>query len=388
MPSETTRLKLKKIAADNTNWKGDEDGNKDILDANPGTAMVADEAAMVALDTWEGRKCFRADAGQEYRYKDGAWELYELDAFIEVEGFMYVGSYNQAVAYSKFNIVTWDDMSDPAQTTEALIGTYMCTTTVTQVEEQTLGLGGADGGTYKLGMDLGGGSEDSVTLNWNDSAATIETALETLTAVGAGNVTVAADSDFTITFDASVGASGLEFADINLTNATTPGLTLDQAFTDAGSISGVHPDNADHWAMIAPSTVGPTGPAGEAGPEGPPGLPERGIGFYIGGELEVGLKASAISPMELEVQEVRLAVDVAPTGAALIVNILKNGTTMFDPTAKPQIADGATSGTSAAPDVAEIDVGDKITVEVEQVGSTNPGEDLSVTVVCEVVAPE
>ena len=113
----------------------------------------------------------------------------------------------------------------------------------------------------------------------------------------------------------------------------------------------------------------------------------KGISFYIDGEQEIGLKASAIAPMALTVQEVRLAVDVAPTDAALIVDIKKNGTTIFDPTAKPQIAATATSGTSAAPDVTAIAVGDKITAEVTQIGSTLPGEDLSVTVVCEVVAP-
>jgi hypothetical protein len=67
----------------------------------------------------------------------------------------------------------------------------------------------------------------SEVLNWNDSAATIETALETI--FGAGNVTVAAAADFTITFAIDFGASGLEFADIDLANATTPGLTLDTA---------------------------------------------------------------------------------------------------------------------------------------------------------------
>ena len=114
---------------------------------------------------------------------------------------------------------------------------------------------------------------------------------------------------------------------------------------------------------------------------------KKGIAFYIDGEQEVALKASAVAPLALTVQEVRLAVDVAPTGAALIVDILKNGTTMFSTVAKPQIAAGATSGTSAAPDVTAIAVGDKITAEVTQIGSTNAGEDLSVTVVCEVASP-
>ena len=117
-----------------------------------------------------------------------------------------------------------------------------------QAEQQTLSLGGADGGTYKLGTDLGDPAEVFVVLDWNESAATIESALEGI--FGAGNVTVEADSDFTITFAASVGASGLEFADIDLTNATTPGLTVARSFSELSFTGNTDPTGKGHVRFL------------------------------------------------------------------------------------------------------------------------------------------
>ena len=118
--TETARLKLKKITADNIDWKGDEDTNKDILDANPGFAMVADAAARNALDVWEGRRCFQADEKAEYRYINAVWEPYELTAMVDVENFEFKGDYSGAATYHKHNLVYYE----PTETAD--IGTYIC----------------------------------------------------------------------------------------------------------------------------------------------------------------------------------------------------------------------------------------------------------------------
>jgi hypothetical protein len=86
-------------------------------------------------------------------------------------------------------------------------------------EEFTLYLGGATGGTFTLGD----GTTNTSALNYNDSAATIETALEAI--YGSGKVTVTADTDFTIAFDAGIRESGLEADLTSLTGATNPALT-------------------------------------------------------------------------------------------------------------------------------------------------------------------
>lgn len=71
----------------------------------------------------------------------------------------------------------------------------------------------------------------------------------------------------------------------------------------------------------------------------------------------------------------------APTGAALIVDVLLNGTTIFAGT-KPTIAAGATSSGAVAvdPAVGRFVAGDVLSLSVTQIGSGVAGSDLDVTV--------
>lgn len=79
----------------------------------------------------------------------------------------------------------------------------------------------------------------------------------------------------------------------------------------------------------------------------------------------------------------RLMVGTAPTGANLIVDVKKNGTTIYTTQAnRPTILAGANSGgPGAAPDVTSLAAGDYLTVDVAQVGSTVTGADLTVVVI-------
>lgn len=76
------------------------------------------------------------------------------------------------------------------------------------------------------------------------------------------------------------------------------------------------------------------------------------------------------------------AVGTAPTGATLIVDVNKNGTTIFTTqSARPTIAISGNSTTLSTPAVTTLADGDYITVDVDQVGSTVAGADLTVGVV-------
>lgn len=111
----------------------------------------------------------------------------------------------------------------------------------------------------------------------------------------------------------------------------------------------------------------------------------RGIAFYIDGDLTTSLKASIIAPCALEIINVKASAGTAPTGADLILDIHKNGTTIFTTqTNRPTITAGETSEDSQAPDVIAVAAGDLISLQLDQIGSTVAGADLSVTVVCEV----
>lgn len=109
-----------------------------------------------------------------------------------------------------------------------------------------------------------------------------------------------------------------------------------------------------------------------------------GLNFYVDGELNVGTKVqSLIVPKAMTITEIRLVVDTAPTDASLIIDINKNGTTLYTTQAnRPTITTGNTSATATAPDITSVAVGDLLTLEIDQVGSTLKGENLSVVIIC------
>jgi len=107
--------------------------------------------------------------------------------------------------------------------------------------------------------------------------------------------------------------------------------------------------------------------------------------FAVVGTLAVGTdKAPTIlAPCTLTIVKVKVVVKTAPTGAALIVDVNKNGTTIFTTQGgRPSIAIGNTTDDSDTPDVTALAETDKLTIDIDQVGSTVAGADLTVEVVC------
>ena len=77
--------------------------------------------------------------------------------------------------------------------------------------------------------------------------------------------------------------------------------------------------------------------------------------------------------------------DTAPTGAVLILDIEKNGTTIYS--TKPQFAATSqtlTAGTLKTDGTEDFVSGDRITFKITQIGSTEPGEGIRFTVKAEV----
>lgn len=101
------------------------------------------------------------------------------------------------------------------------------------------------------------------------------------------------------------------------------------------------------------------------------------------GALTVGAgKDRALIPFNCEIVSVSAIVGTAPTGASLIVDVLKNGTTIFTTTAnRPTIVAGATQTTTfPRPDVTRLVAGDNLTLSISQIGSTVAGSDLDVVI--------
>ena len=78
--------------------------------------------------------------------------------------------------------------------------------------------------------------------------------------------------------------------------------------------------------------------------------------------------------------EAEVLVKTAPTGQALIVDINKNGTSLWSATQanRPQIAAGATAGETTSFDTTTATDDDVLTMDVDQVGSGTAGSDLTV----------
>lgn len=104
--------------------------------------------------------------------------------------------------------------------------------------------------------------------------------------------------------------------------------------------------------------------------------------FGLEGEVFVHNGAAQIPvPFACEIVDVRARASTAPTGSSLIVDVNKNGTTVFSTQAnRPTIAAGANASSTTPPDVFSLAAGDWISVDVDQVGSTVPGSDLVVVV--------
>lgn len=82
------------------------------------------------------------------------------------------------------------------------------------------------------------------------------------------------------------------------------------------------------------------------------------------------------------ISKVRASVGVAPLGQSAIIDVLVNGTnSLFSDTAhKPTIAAAGNTAVVTPDAVTTFANGDYLTVNINQIGTTNPGADLSVTV--------
>lgn len=75
----------------------------------------------------------------------------------------------------------------------------------------------------------------------------------------------------------------------------------------------------------------------------------------------------------------RVRVGVAPTGAALIVDVNKNNVTLFTTqSARPTVAISGFLATTTAPAITTFVDGDYISIDVDQIGSTIAGSELVV----------
>lgn len=150
------------------------------------------------------------------------------------------------------------------------------------------------------------------------------------------------------------------------------------------------PVSGDPIPVIVPpsGTVGLTGVTGPTGPVGPPGNGAVPLSWQRKGA--VPLIPNGDTPHYFdhvgEITLARASVNNAPQGSSIIVDINKNGVSIFtDQANRPTILPGElTSGPVTSMDVTSIAPGDRLTVDVDAVGSAYAGSGLIVTVWFEV----
>jgi hypothetical protein len=97
--------------------------------------------------------------------------------------------------------------------------------------------------------------------------------------------------------------------------------------------------------------------------------------------VKVGTGRYPVKGGTFQIQTVAAMVNTAPTGASLIVDVNKNGSTIYGTQGnRPTIAASGTSATVGAHTATTVTDGDYISVDIDQVGSTVPGSDLVIVV--------
>lgn len=97
--------------------------------------------------------------------------------------------------------------------------------------------------------------------------------------------------------------------------------------------------------------------------------------LYVVANVSAEVKIRTASTLYFSTVDLR--VKTAPTGADVIVDINLNGNTIFS--TRPKIVAGQTTGgTAAVFSTTQLVDGDVITIDVDQVGSTEPGRDLTI----------
>lgn len=103
--------------------------------------------------------------------------------------------------------------------------------------------------------------------------------------------------------------------------------------------------------------------------------------FSAGAQTAAVKKNGCIVPFAGSIADIRAYIDTPPTGATFIIDVKKNGVTVFTTQAnRPTIAIAGNASSTTKPDVLAVAAGDRLTYDVAQIGSGTAGSDLYVTI--------
>lgn len=103
--------------------------------------------------------------------------------------------------------------------------------------------------------------------------------------------------------------------------------------------------------------------------------------YIAGAQTATAKKVGFLIPFDGTIVDIRAHLDTAPTGAAFILDVNKNGTTVFTTQgSRPTIAISGNASTTTLPDVVAVAAGDRLTVDVDVIGSSVAGSDLYISI--------
>lgn len=91
-------------------------------------------------------------------------------------------------------------------------------------------------------------------------------------------------------------------------------------------------------------------------------------------------KGRFYAPTNMTITNIRLSVGDPPVGASIIVDVNKNGSSIFTSGTRPTIPNGGYISATNVPVVTSLNAGDYLTVDVDQIGSSFSGAFLTVQI--------
>lgn len=183
----------------------------------------------------------------------------------------------------------------------------------------------------------------------------------------------------------TVGKTWTDAENVNYTDLNGNFSTIYNEFN--GSISN---DNIDASAAIEESKISFNTSTGHDHDGTDSKAIPKAIVFTVTGTLTTGTSVAPVllSTGSLTISKAYVNVKTAPSGADLIVDIDKssdNGSTWTsiwntNQANRVKVADGSTSGTETSFDTTSLSESDLLRLNIDQVGSTTAGADLTVTV--------
>lgn len=97
--------------------------------------------------------------------------------------------------------------------------------------------------------------------------------------------------------------------------------------------------------------------------------------------VKVGTGRYPVKGGTFQIQTIAAAINTAPTGSTAIIDVNKNGTSIYGTQAnRPTFAISGNTATVGAHTATTVTDGDYITIDIDQIGSTVAGSDLTVVV--------